>query len=468
MVRSTPPAYRVQDSSRNGSPACAQTTDRESTHVLVTGGEKEGSRMKLFNRNLVAVITAVLALAGAITTAQALEPTVVTFDNGVEGWQPGGDCGTIYPDGGHPGAYWNVASRICGTNDLILQGWFFLTNRSNPAFIGDYTAKGPVRLTVDIDVTDYTYYWFNSPVEEYRQLVVEFVDYDHPYTDPDTGYSWPYTSVIYPAGYLPNRDAGWKTFTIDIPDPSASEVPEGWIGFGGPEDPVTYMPQLPPGRTFADVMADVDEIQFHNIEPGYFYEYAFVYDVNFDNITIKELPQSCEGREATVWVDGDGIVRGGAHDGSPYAGELVGTDGDDVIIGTAGDDSIEGLEGNDLICGLAGNDLIISGMGDSMIFGGAGYDYLDGGAGYDVLNGGADIDSCVGGEVVSSCEARPFPGHPPVPPEVIIRSERSTSANTDVASSFGRNAPGQRTSSPGEATEPQSAKKIQGDRFIRE
>jgi len=361
--------------------------------------------MKNFNLKLAGTMVAVLAIAGLFTTAQALEPTVVTFDNGTEGWLPGGDCGTIIPNGGVPGAYWNVASLYdCQPNSYILQGWFFLTNVTDPAFVGDYTAKGPVRLSIDVNINDYTYYWFGSAVEEYRQLVVEFVDYDNPYTDPNTGYSWPYTSVIYPAGYFQSRDAGWKTFNIDIADPNATEVPEGWTGMGGPEDPNTYMPQLPPDRTFADVLAGVDEIQIHNIEPGYFYSYGFIYDVDFDNITIKELPQECQGQEATVYVDYDGIVQGGQFDGQPYNGRLTGTHGDDVIVGTSVQDDIQGLHGNDLICAGAGNDKVHGGQGEDMMFGEEGddnllgqqgVDYLSGGPGDDMVNGGPGSDTCV-------------------------------------------------------------------------
>jgi hypothetical protein len=218
--------------------------------------------------------------------------------------------------------------------------------------------------------------------------------------------------LLYPVGYFQNRDAGWKTFTIDIADPSATELPEGWTGHGGPEDPVTYLPQLPPGTTFADVMAGVDEIQFHNSDPGFFYEFAFIYDVDFDNISIQELPRECEGVTATVWVDNDGIVRGGEYDGMPYTGELTGTRQDDIIIGTNGDDVIQGLAGDDLICGLDGNDdlhghfgndFILGGNGDDTLTGGKGIDYLDGGEGRDVINGGPGSDTCINGEVVNMC-----------------------------------------------------------------
>ena len=367
---------------------------------------------RLFSKLAVAAAV-VFVTVSLVTPALALEPTVVTFDNGLEGWSAGPDCQPIIPDGGNPGAHCNVANRDCDTGENFLNGWFFLSTFSNPAFVGDYSAKGPVRISIDVDVVDFTYYWFGSPVEEYRHLVFEFVDYDNPYTDPDTGYFWPWTSVIYVADFLPNRDAGWKTFTLDIMDPTATELPEGWTGFGGPEDPTTWMPQLPPDRTFADVLAGVDELQIHTIEPGYWYEYAFVYEINFDNIAITEMPRECNGTPATIWVDNDGIVHGGEFDGLPYAGELTGTmHGDDVIVGTNGDDEIQGLGGDDLICGLDGNDalhghfgndFILGGRGDDTLTGQRGHDYLDGGEGRDVLNGGQDSDTCINGEVVTQC-----------------------------------------------------------------
>ena len=380
--------------------------------------------MMRFSSRLATGLIAGAALMGA-TATPAQVPTVVTFDNGTEGWTPGGDCGTVLPSGGDPGARWNIASVICGEpNNYILQGYFILSNNTNPAFLGDYGAKGPVRLSVDVDVTDFTYYWFGSAVEEYRQVVFELIDHDIQYTDPNTGYSWPWASVIYPAGYLPNRNAGYKHFNVDIPDPSSTTLPSGWVGFGGPEDPVTYMPQLPPGVTFADVLAGVDEIQIHAIEPGYFYDFGFIYDLDFDNIAITGIPQGCEGQTPTVWVDGDGIVHGGASDGQIYTGTLAGTPGDDVILGTEGDDAIQGLAGNDLICGSGGNDNLIGGKDNDMMFGGEGddtligqqgHDYLDGGAGRDVLNGGADGDTCLAGEVVTECGPSHGGGRPPQP-----------------------------------------------------
>jgi len=354
-------------------------------------------------RKMNKIIIAIVAMIAIVTSVQAIEPTVVTFDNGSEGWSANPDCETFSDDGGIDGMYWNFANNMCD-NNWFVRANFRTMNDTNPAFIGDYTAKGPVRISVDVDVTDYTLHgWWTMNVEEYRQLVVEFIDYDNPYTD-EFGNTWPWTSVIYQAGYFQNRDAGWKNFEIDIADPSATEMPEGWVGFGGPESTTTYMPQLPPDRTFADVMAGIDEIQMHTLEPGYFYSIGFTHDIRFDNITIKELPQECQGHEATVYVGYDGIVHGGQFDGLPYNGKLTGTHGNDVIVGTAGQDDIQGLHGNDLICAGAGNDKVHGGQGEDVMFGEEGddnllgqkgTDYLSGGPGEDMVNGGPGSDTCV-------------------------------------------------------------------------
>jgi hypothetical protein len=369
----------------------------------------EDWNMKLLRNALIAI-----ALLGLATTAFAIEPTVITFDNGTEGFDANPDCETIHETGGNPDAYLNFVNRECD-GLYVVRAYFDLRTSTNPAFVGDYTSMGPLRLSVDLNTNFYDYIPFWGPpvaVEEYRKLIVEFIDYDNPYTDPDTGHSWPWTSVMYDAGFFQNREDGWKTFEIDIEDPMATEVPEGWFGFGGPENPQTYMPQLPPDRTYTDVLAGVDEIVFHSVEPGYFYAIGFLHDFDVDNITLKALPQECNGVEATVWVDYEGIVHGGLFDGHAYNGVLHGSNDHDVIVGTSDHDTINGQGGDDLICsgggndnvnGQGGDDVIIGGEGDDNLIGQAGNDYLIGGEGWDHLNGGQGMDSCAGGENVNNC-----------------------------------------------------------------
>ncbi|HEX9950634.1 MAG TPA: hypothetical protein VGB53_02615 [Rubricoccaceae bacterium] len=94
---------------------------------------------------------------------------------------------------------------------------------------------------------------------------------------------------------------------------------------------------------------------------------------------------TCLTSPATVYV-ASGRVIGGPLDGQPYAGRLVGSEGDDVIVGTGAPDVIEGLGGNDFICG------------------GADGDAIDGGKGTDTVDGGAGTDGCDAIETATACE----------------------------------------------------------------
>jgi Ca2+-binding RTX toxin-like protein len=75
-------------------------------------------------------------------------------------------------------------------------------------------------------------------------------------------------------------------------------------------------------------------------------------------------------------------------------GQIVGTNGDDVIVGTPGVDRIFGLAGNDTICGLGGNDQITGGFGNDALFGQEGNDTFmwNPGDGSDRIEGGSESD----------------------------------------------------------------------------
>ena len=70
-------------------------------------------------------------------------------------------------------------------------------------------------------------------------------------------------------------------------------------------------------------------------------------------------------------------------------GQIMGTQGDDVIVGTAGADQIFGLGGKDTICGRGGNDQFTGGDGDDSLFGEAGNDTF-------IWNPGDDNDTIEG------------------------------------------------------------------------
>jgi Ca2+-binding RTX toxin-like protein len=79
-------------------------------------------------------------------------------------------------------------------------------------------------------------------------------------------------------------------------------------------------------------------------------------------------------------------------------GEIVGTEGDDVLHGTPERDVIWGGGGDDTIYGSLGNDLICGGAGADLIHGGRGNDEVDGGAGDgDRVIGDLGDDKVVGG-----------------------------------------------------------------------
>jgi hypothetical protein len=91
--------------------------------------------------------------------------------------------------------------------------------------------------------------------------------------------------------------------------------------------------------------------------------------------------------------------QGGCFGSSPTitgAGEIEGTDGDDVILGSGGDDRVSAKGGNDKICTGAGNDRVGAGPGNDEVDGGAGDDEIDGGPGDDSVLGseGDDVMRC--------------------------------------------------------------------------
>ena len=89
--------------------------------------------MKRLNRNLLRSALVAIMLLGLVTSAYAIEPTVITFDNGTEGWDANPDCETILDEGGNPDAYWNYANNDCdGT--WYLRAYFDLRTSTNPAF----------------------------------------------------------------------------------------------------------------------------------------------------------------------------------------------------------------------------------------------------------------------------------------------------------------------------------------------
>jgi hypothetical protein len=217
-----------------------------------------------------------LMLANAASPAMAV---VTTFDNGTEGWSVSGRT-NISPTGGNPGANLDV--------ELIDVFGAETRNSTNADFLGDYSRfNAPIKLAVDMKINSITF--FGTEVR--RNLVVEMVDYNPPGSD------YPYVSVWYDFGEIGADLPGWRNFQTMI-DPTQTTLPAGWGGTGD-EDPVTFEPRLPPDRTFASVLASVDELRFTTYVPGYFYGFTnFLMQV--DNVELSVVPEpGCIGLLAT-------------------------------------------------------------------------------------------------------------------------------------------------------------------------
>lgn len=220
-----------------------------------------------------------LLLATAQLAAHAASPaSTVTFDNGLEGWVPMQPADGIGGSGiDHSLGNGAPALRTAMENFGI--SW---TNTSNASFVRDYTAMAGV--TFGIDVSTQSIRYFNQEVT--RNLVLELRDYDN------AANGLPYTSVWYNLGTLDASKPGWQHLSVTIGDTSATGLPSGWGGYGA-ED-ANGMPMLPSGRTFASVLAGVDEIAFTTYVPGRMYGYTD-YDVAIDNISVSAVPEPAQG-----------------------------------------------------------------------------------------------------------------------------------------------------------------------------
>lgn len=208
---------------------------------------------------------AILAMTAA--AAGGVETTVVTFDNGWEGWNgtqgPGGSSG-ILPTGGNPGAHARTVF-----NNFGIEWW---TN-TNTAFVGDLTRYQSVTISIDVKVEGI--WFFGSPVS--RNLILDF----RSFSLGQNGYPW--SSVWFNLATMQGGQ-DWATYSVTF-DPNALALPAGWGGYGD-EDPNTFEPVLPANLTYADVMANVEQLAFTTYEPGWFYGFTD-FDIRIDNIRIE-------------------------------------------------------------------------------------------------------------------------------------------------------------------------------------
>jgi len=227
---------------------------------------------RIVKRPHIFVATAIALCAGAAATAQTVIHTE-DFESGVAGtWHMGGQE-VFFPDPADP------------TNTYIgveYGDYYWINLRADSAseVTGDLTRHGG-ELTFAIDAQVFQLdNWFGEPMDP-RSFphVLELVDH------PPAGSTDPSVSVYYVGPGLPPQFSGWERFVYTIPNPTGAELPPGWGGTGA-EDPVTFEPMLPPGRTWRSVLENVDEVRFTTAVPGYFYIPSF-WEMGFDNIEVS-------------------------------------------------------------------------------------------------------------------------------------------------------------------------------------
>jgi hypothetical protein len=191
---------------------------------------------------------------------------VVTFDRGVEFWQADvlPEFGGLTPErtGGFPGAQGHyIAIGVDGVD---------LYNKVDPRFVGDLSHFKIVTLSIDLKSNTIVTEGTTTPTP--RHLVLSLRSHALARQNP-------YSAVEYDMGIIqPTQD--WKTYVVSF-TPGSIELPNGWAGYGF-ED-ATGTPSLPAGITFADVLAQLDEVAFTTFQTGFAYD-PTNFDLNFDNI----------------------------------------------------------------------------------------------------------------------------------------------------------------------------------------
>ncbi|MFI4862054.1 MAG: PEP-CTERM sorting domain-containing protein [Phycisphaerales bacterium JB063] len=187
------------------------------------------------------------------------------FETGRNGWSVSGRT-DVSAVGGNPGANLDV--------ELLDVFGMDIRQESQPI---DFTQ--PFTLTVDVLVDSITF--FGGEVT--RDFVVEI-------RDDDNGGANGYASVYYHLGVLDAVNSpGWQTYAVTVDDPTSSVLPMGWLG-AGDEDPNTFEPVLPDGRTFADVLAGADSYTFTTFVPGFFFGFTN-FDAQVDNVGFTTVPE---------------------------------------------------------------------------------------------------------------------------------------------------------------------------------
>ena len=216
-------------------------------------------------------LTALSLAAGLAATVAA--DGVTDFESGADGWSgPAGSGGStiIDPANGNPAG--NIYTVF---NDFGIT----FRNSTNPDFVTDYSALGSFTFSFDVKI-DYINFFGQDAT---RPFMVEFRDYDNP-----PG-SYPWVSVFYSHGWF-GESADWMTMSVTVDDSTQAALPAGWGGYGAENE--FGEPLLPADRTFADVLAGVDEVVISTLEPGWFFGFTD-FEVRIDNIELTSGGTPC-------------------------------------------------------------------------------------------------------------------------------------------------------------------------------
>jgi hypothetical protein len=228
--------------------------------------------MKMNQCTMTRAILAGAALCAFAPSAHAAGCAIVGFRDGA----PRGFTGNAYfqPAGGNPAGAAHFLIENVGI-ELRTGG---VGEPINPRFIGDYSGFDSVTLGFDVIVESLAF----GGSEIAREIGVELLDHDVQGPDGPAG-------VYFLLDYLSLATHGdWTRLSVTIDNPTQSDLPPGWIGFGD-YDPVTFEPRLPPGATFASVLASADEFRVTSYQPGWFYGFTD-FNVRVDNIFVQPRP----------------------------------------------------------------------------------------------------------------------------------------------------------------------------------
>lgn len=229
-------------------------------------------------------LTYVAAALAALAFANAAPATVTDFSNGAEGWTGNADVDTSLGNG---------APSFHSVVENFGLSW---RNDSNPAFTGDYGASPSVTIGLDVLTNSISY----EGTEVSRGMFVKLEDFG-----PEGEDAPPIATLFYQLGTISSSIEGWQHLAVTIADTSATALPEGW----GAVD-ADGMAQLPPGRTFADILANVDQIEFTTYQPDYFYGFTD-FDVAGDNFEVTRGDAAGTVPEPQTWatmIAGFGLI----------------------------------------------------------------------------------------------------------------------------------------------------------------